>query len=985
MITSLSIRQGLRLGTFVMFAWLVTIPILGQQPCENFGAAGIAFPSITNTTYFNTLAVQPDGKIVAAGYYRDKKGMDMLVARFMADGKPDPTFGRFGIATFDITDTGKDDVAYCIAFTPDGHILIGGESNHYGAVIKISTNGNLYTGFSGDGILIYNYLYSTVDAIKITGTDFLAVGRTLYLNNQVFRKLSVYAFTAAGAPLTAYGSNGIYENFDFVVDRKRQFSASLQDDGKLVVANTMQFGGLVDNVTVTRVNTDGSTDNTFGTNGFVKYEATDEAWMRDVHVSGTSIYAGVSQGLNTSASPLAEVFKMNSNGSLATAFNGTGRSVHTVAAADTRLNGISVSAGGVVTFAGGKKNGTNFNYLLASYTAAGTPDAAFGAKTFSIPGYTSGILNDLAGLSDGSFLACGFAGSGSDTLGTLFKFTAGGALQTAFNGTGYQFAYHVPVSHARTVSVQEDGKIVVAGVTDIGGEFASTVTRLQSNGQPDLSFGKRGVMISDNVGTGSYTLDALHSLSSGGVIGAGENATDFLVEKFLPDGTHDNNFGTAGIVKQKVGADNEANDMIVDTQGNIVVGGSVKNVNQTYTEACVVRFLPNGTPDPAFGTSGSRQLPFSVRNDAIHSLAIAPDNKIYAAGNGMESLQRTGVVVRLNNDGSVDTSFGTNGTLTLSGSPALEIIARKVFVQADEKIIVVYYEAAYGTANDDKVFLCRYFANGELDTSYGTNGRYDLVLPGGKDFELRGFARDNTGRIYVSGNFVKVSTNYFYLARLLPNGGLDTSYGTSGHYETAAYRTEAGPMNTLAMNVATGSLYASMYVPAEDNMFAVACIGPAGTTPDCSTVPEPVITREDNELVSTVADSYRWLLNGSDLNVHTQKITPVNEGSYTVEATTGACTKTSQPFIFSVTGIEDHEHFIQVYPNPVKDKLFVQALRASGVMSVYSSQGSLVLQSLLSSTGEHMVSMGNLRPGFYILVWHAGNESQSFRIIKESH
>ena len=977
MVLSPVVRK-LRFRILVCILLIVTTqPLYSQQACENFGADGVALPPISNNTYFSTLAVQSDGKIVAVGYYQDANGIDMLVARYLANGTPDPAFGRLGMATFDITGQKKNDKAYCLAFTSDGRILVGGESNSYGVIIKISNNGSLYTGFSGDGKLIYNNLYSTVDAIQLSGATIHAIGRQYDVTSLVFRDLSVRAFDATGNPVTTYGDNGNYVNSDFFVESDRSFAASAQADGKLVIANTTSLSEFLENVTVTRVNANGSIDNSFGNNGIVKYEAGAEARVRDVLISGSSVYAGISKGLNSNASPLAEVIKLNENGSLATAFNNTGRSVHTVSGTDVHLNGITVNTAGVVTFVGAKKNGTMYNYLLGSYAATGTPDGAFGMKTFSIPGY-AGELNDIVTLNDGSFLACGFAASAVDTLGIIWKFTDAGELQTAFNGMGYQFGYHVPTSNAYTVNVQADGKVFVGGSINIGGEFAGALVRLQPNGQPDMTFGNFGRITESAL----RSIDAMYTISGGGLVTAGSSDTEFVVAKYLANGTYDNGFASGGIAKIKIGADNETNDMTLDTQGNVLLAGHIRNVNQTYTEACVVRLLPNGSQDPAFGVSGAVQLPFSLRNDQLRAIALAPDNKIYGAGQGMQSLQRTGVVVRLMSDGSLDASFGTNGTVTLSGSPALEIIACEIVALPDGKIIVAYSENAYSTANDDKVFLCRYLNNGTLDTSYGTNGRFDLSFPNAKDIELRGLQRDGTGRIYISGNFVKTSTNHFFLTRLLPNGGLDTSYGTTGYYETTAYRTNAGNINTLAINTATGSLYASIYPAGEDNIMAVACIGPPSTAPDCNAMPTPTITQEDDMLVSTSGDSYLWFLNGNTLNIATQTLIPVSEGNYTVAVTTDACTKVSPPYSYTVTGILDEQNSISAYPNPVDNTIFIQTSSEPMKASVYTAQGILIHQTTLTNE-VNAVNMENFPDGYYIVLLRDRDQIKSFRVLKQ--
>src|SRR5690606_4996495 len=214
---------------------------LAQTFCDDFGKKGLPVGLESDATYFNSAIVLSNGKIVAVGYYDDEEDKDFLVARFNADGTPDMTFGRGGLRVFDLTANRKDDIAMSVAVAPDGHLLVGGVSNGYGTLIKIAGNGLLVASFGTNGQVRYGTLYSSVEEILVRNNTIYTVGKTFDKENIVIRILRINAYNTNGNPVTTYGEDGIYLNYQFDLWHLDQLDAALQSDGKIVVSSG--FGG----------------------------------------------------------------------------------------------------------------------------------------------------------------------------------------------------------------------------------------------------------------------------------------------------------------------------------------------------------------------------------------------------------------------------------------------------------------------------------------------------------------------------------------------------------------------------------------------------------------------------------------------------------------------------------------------------------------------------------------------------------------------
>ena len=226
------------------------------------------------------------------------------------------------------------------------------------------------------------------------------------------------------------------------------------------------------------------------------------------------------------------------------------------------------------------------------------------------------------------------------------------------------------------------------------------------------------------------------------------------------DGDLDTSFGTGGkVVTSFLGQDDFVRSVAIQSDGKIVVAGETKN--GTYDEFALARYNPDGTLDTSFGNSGGKMITNSNNNgDHARSVAIQSDGKIVLAGAGDNTGNDDFALYRYNTDGSLDSSFGTGGkvfTAVGSGNDFAESVA----IQSDGKIVVAGY--SYNGSNDDFA-LVRYNTDGSLDTSFDSDGKVTTDVGSGSDV-ANSVAIQSDGKIVAAGNSKNGNYRDFALVR----------------------------------------------------------------------------------------------------------------------------------------------------------------------------------------------------------------------------
>ncbi len=352
-----------------------------------------------------------------------------------------------------------------------------------------------------------------------------------------------------------------------------------------------------------------------------------------------------------------------------------------------------------------------------------------------------------------------------------------------------------------SVAIQTDGKIVVAGGARDGADVASrmhfALVRYTMSGTLDTAFGAQGVVTTAVSTKGQDAACAVAIQPDGKLVAAGysnEGPWGFLaLARYTTTGTLDPEFGVGGVVTTPIGQAGGAYAVAIQPDGKIVVAGGA---GVGYAVMVVARYTITGSLDSGFENRGvglasvshvaaraaRASLGLTPANDPVplspgfytsaSSVVIQPDHKIVVAGGADGQI----ILVRMNQNGSWDTTFGTGGQVLTSVPGSSYSAASAVGLQTDGKIVV----AGSSALNYKYNFLAaRYSITGALDSAFGSSGIVTTSLgPGGDNGHSVAVQPD--GRIVVGGISNDGVRYNFALVRYLSSGAPDPLWGIGG-------------------------------------------------------------------------------------------------------------------------------------------------------------------------------------------------------------
>ncbi len=642
----------------------------------------------------NALALQGDGKIVTAGTATiNFFTSDYSIVRLDSDGTFDSTFGGDGRVFVNIADqaVGGMDSANAIAVQPDGKIIAGGDSQFLNtsrdwSLVRLNADGSLDASFDGDGRV-----------------------------------------------RTTFGGNNEIESIN---------SIAIENNGRIVAAG---FGGedLVRGFAVARYNTDGSPDTSFSIDGKVvtAIGSNNGGSANSVAVQADGRIVAAGSGILENA-----LVRYNVDGSLDSSFSGDGRAFLTVNPnGATVARGVLIEPDGkIITVGNAARDGADDDFLLARFNTDGTPSTdlgTFGYVTTNPFNETtrSSSARGLALQPDGKIIvAANSIVNESTSIGLILRYTSDGRLDPAFIGSSGSGIVSINVPGAATqeinaVIVQPDGKILAVGSyeNDSQDDLGIFVVQLNADGSRNLSFGGNGngfVIIGITSGGGLGQDLALQAdgkiVIAGGAANFQTQTIDFAVYRLNPDGTADNAFGVNGRATTGLGSGNDLPlSILLQPDGRIVLGG-LSDLDENFnSQAAAVRFTSDGVADNSFGIGGDVILPLSGCNDSISDLGIQTDGRIIASGvrgGDFDCSSQTGVLLRLNSNGSLDSSFDGDGLASPVIPNSLFSELTSLAIQPDGKIVGSGTTFNESTRSDNLVV--RYDTNGLLDTTFSGDG-----------------------------------------------------------------------------------------------------------------------------------------------------------------------------------------------------------------------------------------------------------------------
>lgn len=363
-----------------------------------------------------------------------------------------------------------------------------------------------------------------------------------------------------------------------------------------------------------------------------------------------------------------------------------------------------------------------------------------------------------------------------------------GTLDPTFGDGGMVWLKYAG-SQASGVAVQADGKIIVVGATQAG--FG--VIRLLASGAPDTAFGTNGLVTTLIGNTGFYSAVAIQGdgkiVATGGAQFLDNRSYDFAVARYLADGGLDPSFGEAGVATTSFGPgpfqDDYPQSIVLQPDGRILVGGYTETNSVTSTENfALARYNTDGSPDTAFGTGGKVVIDVHGTPDAPGVVALVPGGKIVIAGGVAETTNVSSrfdvSAVRLNADGSFDTSFADAGVLVTGFGKPFNSPVHDIKVDGTGRIVLAGVHTDGVTPDDFGVF--RVAPSGALDTTFGDGGVVSTDFSSRSD-SAGALLMQEDGKLTVAGGSGVGSQSDTYgiaLARYLPTGSLDPTFGTAG-------------------------------------------------------------------------------------------------------------------------------------------------------------------------------------------------------------
>ncbi len=417
-----------------------------------------------------------------------------------------------------------------------------------------------------------------------------------------------------------------------------------------------------------------------------------------------------------------------------------------------------------------------FYCLHLSYAQTGNLDISFGTKGFAKTdmGSPFGIYNSQA-----RQVLINPDGSGGVyvLLNDAFfsKRFANGAIDSSYGFNGYSSA--VPFTNA-AAAIINDGKMVIVGSQS--GSPSFFVARLKANGALDSTFGTNGLQ--STLFSGASFAKSVAIQGDGKIVVTGSTTVNsipyFATVRYNLDGSLDKSFNKTGQqITSFESTSQSANTVAIQADGKVVVGGAIYTDLSGYNFA-VIRYKTDGSIDSTFGTNG-KQTTLAGLSDAIaYSIAIQPiDGKIVLAGYTKNSSGKHDfAVVRYNLDGSLDASLNTNGIKVISLSSD-GLIGNSVALQSTGKIVVAGYSST-GTIND--FAIARLNADGTTDNSFNGNGMVATDINASDDYAVS-VAIGNEDKMVVAGYSVNGSgVSNFVLTRYTDNGSLDNTFNTDG-------------------------------------------------------------------------------------------------------------------------------------------------------------------------------------------------------------
>ena len=404
-------------------------------------------------------------------------------------------------------------------------------------------------------------------------------------------------------------------------------------------------------------------------------------------------------------------------------------------------------------------------FAPAAYASDGDLDTTWGGDGVVVSTHSdSSAAYAIANYPDNRVLVVGSVTDSPSSRILINRFLADGSADTSCNGTG-EFVDTVNDAVASDVVVLSDGSFVIAGTIQTNNKGALFVAKFTNTCNFDATFGNNGVatyLAGDGTSARALTLQSDGKII---VVGdeyptvSDSNDQRILVARFSAAGIIDNSFGINGRFISTANQKGQAQDVVIDSSGRIVFVGSI--VGTVAPDAAIVGRLTNtGSLDASFATQGYLIDEFNG-DPQLNAIALRPNGNLVAVGTyggPFPSTQQSPIVVCLTQAGAFDSDCGVNGWTYLSTLNS-DVYADDVIVTSDNKILL-------SGASDDgtlRPIVMRLNDNATLDNSFATSGTWRGSALIGRMYSV---TLQSDGRILAAGELDTQGTMSVGVVRL---------------------------------------------------------------------------------------------------------------------------------------------------------------------------------------------------------------------------
>lgn len=691
----------------------------------------------------------------------------------------DPTFDTDGIATFQVSNTPSTQIAYDAALQTDGKIVYVGRllspySYQSGLIARYNPDGTKDNTFVPNSSRTFNT--DIFQAVQIQND-----GKIVVAGKSIIKRLT--STGSADVTFNTTGSNSITFNNQAINIKSIRF----QTDDKIVVAGYISNGSNND-FAIARLNSNGALDTTFDSDGILILPIgtdNDRAFSHKIQTDGKIVVFGSTfNGTNNDFA----VVRLNTNGTLDTTFGVTGKVVTTFtsSSSDTCYDGEILSNGKIVAF--GSSAGL---CSFVRYNSNGTLDTTLDSDgkltlnhAISISGASTSTsihaLPKIKILADDKIIVSATSNQEYKVIKLLAN---GSSYDTTFDTDGV-LSIIDNISFSTFLIVKPDGKLVTGGYS-----YTNTMSDYKIK---QLDIDTNGAIISNTYKNFYLSIDKSPPfsfntlvLSNQSCLVTVESESNVFLIKILPNGIRDMNFGTGGLVNLGSISANSGSTIQLLLDGKIIVS----HISSLY------KMDINGNMDSSFGNAGVLDLTtFDNKLDFIDAYTISNDNKILIACDYNYNVGGVGInriataVVKLNIDGTLDTTFGVNGIINYDVSTnaiGYREWPTAIFQDTNNKILVSSLSLNPASNFNNTIYFAKLNPDGSFDTTFGTNGRYNYSTDNTNDRivaqVITSSIVDNCYLIsFINNNIINTNYSRTNTLKINSNGDVNTSFGNNG-------------------------------------------------------------------------------------------------------------------------------------------------------------------------------------------------------------